>query len=48
MVAWPSDYVTSPEIRGLSFNIGANLAMTDHAVHEAIGVLAYRLTGKAQ
>ncbi len=48
MVAWPSDYITGPEIGGADFNIGANLAMTDFAVHEAVGVLAYRLTDKAQ
>jgi uncharacterized SAM-binding protein YcdF (DUF218 family) len=48
MVAWPSDYITGPEIGGMDFNIGGNLAMTDFAVHEAVGVLAYRLTGKAQ
>lgn len=47
MVAWPSDYITGPEIGGMDFNIGGNLAMTDFAVHEAVGVLAYRLTGKA-
>jgi uncharacterized SAM-binding protein YcdF (DUF218 family) len=48
MVAWPSDYITGPQISGMDFEIGANLAMTDFAVHEAIGVLAYRLTGKSQ
>jgi uncharacterized SAM-binding protein YcdF (DUF218 family) len=48
MVAWPSDYITGPEIGGADFNIGPNLAMTDFAVHEAAGVLAYRLTGKSQ
>jgi uncharacterized SAM-binding protein YcdF (DUF218 family) len=48
MVAWSSDYITGPEIGGMDFNIGANLAMTDFAVHEAAGVLAYRLAGKAK
>ena len=48
MVAWPSDYITGPKIGGMDFDIGGNLAMTDFAVHEAIGGLAYRLTGKAQ
>lgn len=48
MVAWPSDYITGPQIGGMDFNIGPNLAMTDFAVHEAIGVIAYRITGKSQ
>lgn len=48
MVAWPSDYITGPEIGGLDFDIGPNLAITDFAVHEAIGVWAYRLTGKSK
>ena len=48
MLAWPSDYITGPQIGGVGFNIGGNLALTDFAVHEAIGIIAYRLTGKAR
>ena len=49
MLAWPSDYITSPRIGGGGFfSIGDNLAMTDFAAHEAIGLIAYRLTGKAK
>jgi len=49
MVPWASDYITGPQIgHGGFFDIGSNLAMTDFATHEAIGVLAYRLTGKSK
>lgn len=49
MLAWPSDYMTEPDI-GMSglFNTGGNLALTDFATHEAIGLIAYQLTGKAR
>lgn len=42
MLPWPTDYVTSHQLGGLSFNIGANLAATDAAVHEWLGLAAYR------
>ncbi|MBA2587612.1 MAG: YdcF family protein [Alphaproteobacteria bacterium] len=49
MLAWPSDYITGPDIGfGGFYNIGANLEMTDFATHEAVGLVAYRLTGKSQ
>jgi uncharacterized SAM-binding protein YcdF (DUF218 family) len=48
MVAWPSDFITAPDDRGIDiFNVSGNLALTDYAVHEWIGILAYRLSGKA-
>ena len=43
MVPWPTDYLT--EQRGLSgfFDVLHNLEFTDMAVHEWIGLMAYRL-----
>ena len=49
MLPWPSDYLTGPDIGfGGFLDIGSNLAMTDFATHEAIGLVAYRLTGKSK
>jgi uncharacterized SAM-binding protein YcdF (DUF218 family) len=47
MVPWPSDYITGTHTPSPSFEIGSNLAATDYAVHEWIGLLAYRLSGKS-
>jgi uncharacterized SAM-binding protein YcdF (DUF218 family) len=47
MIAWPSDYITGPHGHGEIFAIADNLGKTDYAVHEWIGLLAYRLFGKA-
>jgi uncharacterized SAM-binding protein YcdF (DUF218 family) len=48
MVPWPSDYVTAPGSNGADpFDVGGNLGLTDYAVHEWMGILAYRLSGKA-
>lgn len=48
MIAWPSDFITSPGRGGIDiFDVSGNLGMTDYAVHEWIGLLAYRLSGKA-
>jgi uncharacterized SAM-binding protein YcdF (DUF218 family) len=47
MVPWPSDYITGTHAPSADFGIGANLALSDYAVHEWIGLLAYRLSGKA-
>jgi len=48
MTAWPSDFITAPEDPGIDiFNVSGNLGLTDYAVHEWIGILAYRLSGKA-
>jgi uncharacterized SAM-binding protein YcdF (DUF218 family) len=48
MVPWPSDYVTAPGSNGAGlFDIGGNLGLTDYVAHESIGMLAYRLSGKA-
>lgn len=48
VVPWPSDYLTMPGDAGISFEIASNIAATDGAVHEWIGLLAYRLSGKAR
>jgi uncharacterized SAM-binding protein YcdF (DUF218 family) len=49
MIAWPSDFITAPGDQGIDlFNVSGNLGLTDYAVHEWIGMLAYRLSGKAQ
>ena len=49
MVPWPSDYMTAPGGGGAGlFDVGGNLDLTDYAMHEWFGILAYRLSGKAQ
>ena len=48
MIAWPSDFITAPAGHGIGlFNVGGNLSLSDYAAHEWIGILAYRLSGKA-
>jgi uncharacterized SAM-binding protein YcdF (DUF218 family) len=48
MIAWPSDFITAPTEHGVDiFDVSGNLGLTDYAVHEWIGILAYRLSGKA-
>ncbi len=48
MIAWPSDYITAPGGTGTDmFDVAGNLGLTDYAMHEWIGMLAYRLSGKA-
>ena len=48
MLPWPTDYFTAPELQGRLAGIAAdNLGLADYAVHEWIGIIAYRLTGKA-
>lgn len=48
MVPWPSDYITAPGGDGAGlFDVGGNLGLSDYAAHEWIGMLAYRLGGKA-
>jgi uncharacterized SAM-binding protein YcdF (DUF218 family) len=48
MVPWPTDYFTSPTSKGDWLFVADNLGLADYAVHEWIGIFAYRLTGKAQ
>lgn len=47
MIPWPSDYTTSMDSDYDYTDFSDNLERTDLAVHEAIGLLAYRLSGKA-
>jgi uncharacterized SAM-binding protein YcdF (DUF218 family) len=48
MIAWPSDFITAPAGHGVNlFNFSGNLSLSDYAAHEWIGILAYRLSGKA-
>ena len=48
MLPWPSDYMTAPggNAAGM-FDVSGNLSLTDFALHEWIGMLVYRLSGKA-
>jgi uncharacterized SAM-binding protein YcdF (DUF218 family) len=48
MLPWPSDYITAPTGGNDPFDIAGNLDLTDYAVHEWIGMLAYRISGKAR
>jgi uncharacterized SAM-binding protein YcdF (DUF218 family) len=48
MIAWPSDFISVPAGRGVDlFDVAGNLGLSDYAAHEWIGILAYRLSGKA-
>jgi hypothetical protein len=47
MIAWPTDFATIPSSRGGWLNIVENLGIADYVVHEWVGLIAYRLTGKA-
>ena len=44
---WPSDYLTAPSGGGNPLSITGNLGYIDYVVHEWVGLLAYRLSGKA-
>jgi uncharacterized SAM-binding protein YcdF (DUF218 family) len=46
-VAWPVDYKTSANGPGASFAFTNSLESLDAAVHEWIGLVAYRLTGRS-
>jgi len=54
MTAWPSDFITRPDTSGNLWDITGilaaadNLGLVDYAVHEQLGLIAYRLSGKAQ
>jgi uncharacterized SAM-binding protein YcdF (DUF218 family) len=47
MTPWPSDYYTAPRSAGEGIETGGSFDLLDYAVHEWIGILAYRLSGKA-
>lgn len=46
MLPWPTDYMTAPQGGGW-LDAGGGFWFADYAVHEWIGMIAYRLTGKA-
>ncbi len=46
LIPWPSDYVTLAHGAEVHLSLAANLAHLDKAAHEALGLLAYRLSGK--
>ena len=48
MLPWASDYKTSPTGGIDPLDVGGNLGLAGYALHEWVGLLAYRLTGKAQ
>ena len=47
MTPWPSDYLTAPSGGGDLLSVTGNLSYIDYVVHEWIGMLAYKLSGKA-
>ena len=50
MTPWPTDYLTTPRMRfrlDELLYIDAHLARADWAIHEWLGLLAYRLEGRA-
>jgi uncharacterized SAM-binding protein YcdF (DUF218 family) len=48
MIPWPSDYMTAANSHYQFREFPENLKRSDLAIHEGIGVLVYRLTGKAR
>ena len=48
MIPWASDYLSTASGRQAGAALPANLAHLDLAAHEALGLLAYRLAGKAR
>lgn len=47
-VAWPTDWITGQHVFSGYFLVPLNLGLFDEAVREWIGLLAYRLSGKAK
>jgi uncharacterized SAM-binding protein YcdF (DUF218 family) len=47
MLPWPSDYITAPRQGHDLLEFNGNLGLLDYAVHEWVGLLAYRISGKA-
>ena len=47
LIPFPVDYRTTPaQEPAMSFNLGGHMSLLDIAVHEWLGLLAYRLSGK--
>jgi uncharacterized SAM-binding protein YcdF (DUF218 family) len=47
MIPWPADYMTANSSHYEMRDFTANLRRSDMAFHEAVGLLVYRLSGKA-
>ncbi len=47
LTAWPTDYRSGPFWAEAGWDLPDHLATLDFAVHEWLGLLAYRLTGRA-
>jgi uncharacterized SAM-binding protein YcdF (DUF218 family) len=47
MVPWPADYMTAAGPQHEFLDLPTNLQRADLAVHEGIGMIVYRLSGKA-
>ena len=47
MIAWPTDYLTRSGPRPLAdyLDVLGNLARSDAALHEELGLIAYRMRG---
>ncbi len=46
IILYPVDFNTTPKGTDLKFNFGGNHEMVQQSLHEYIGLLAYKLTGK--
>ena len=47
MTPWPTDFMTGAETGRDIWELPGNFSLLDYAVHEWIGLVAYRLSGKA-
>ena len=47
MLPWPTDYITMPDHGAGWLETSGDFGLADYVVHEWIGIIAYRLTGKA-
>jgi len=48
MLPWPADYLTAARGQETHLSMAANLGHLDVALHETLGLWAYRLAGKAR
>jgi len=47
LIPYPVDYRTTPDpALGIGFNLGGHISLLDIAIHEWLGLLAYRLSAK--
>jgi hypothetical protein len=47
MLPWPTDYMTRPDSGAGWLETSGDFGLADYVAHEWIGIIAYRLTGKA-